>query len=99
MAISLLLLPVAGAIAAAIALAPLAGADTRDAAPDSASSESTQRGTNAFSPKQRSAPNGATSDYGSSQIPQGWRNDAVWARPGASNPFGTGKRPPVIALD
>lgn len=93
---------IAGAIAAAIALAPLAGADTKEPAADSAAgSASTQRGPDAAKVKPRPAPNSATSDYSSSQIPQGWRNDALWARPGTpgSNPFGSGKRPPVIALD
>ena len=91
----------AGALAGAIAMAPVAAADSRGAGPDaSASSESVKRGPNAVKPKPRPAPNSATTDFNSSKIPQGWRNDALWARPGASNPFGaTGKRPPVIALD
>jgi hypothetical protein len=108
MAISLLTPAVlAGAIAAAIALAPVAGAEPGDSATgDSAtgSSEnaaSAQRGPNAAKVSPRPGPNSATTDYSSSQIPQGWRNDALWARPGTpgSNPFGSGKRPPVIALD
>lgn len=103
MAISLLAPAIlAGALAGAIAMAPVAAADTRDTASDnSASSESVKRGPNAFKPKPRPAPNNATSDFNSSKIPQGWRNDSLWARPGnPGNPFGpTGKRPPVIALD
>ncbi|MEI6251543.1 MAG: hypothetical protein WCP30_01920 [Mycobacteriaceae bacterium] len=103
MAISLLAPAVlAGAVAAAIVLAPMASADSKDSATDPvAGAESTQRGPNAAKVKPRSVPNNATSDYSSSQIPQGWRNDALWARPGTpgSNPFGAGKRPPVIALD
>ena len=92
----------AGAVAAAIGLAPAAAADRTDSPTDSAASaESPQRGPNKAAPKPRSAPNTATTDFSTSQIPQGWRNDALWARPGTpgSNPFGTGKRPPVIALD
>ena len=103
MAISLLASALmAGAVAAAIAAAPLAGADVPDSAQGSAATEAGQRGPNAAAVKPpRSVPNNATSDYSSSQIPQGWRNDALWAKPGApgSNQFGTAKRPPVIALD
>ena len=31
--------------------------------------------------------------------PEGWTNEAQWARPGASNPFGTFPKPPVFAMD
>lgn len=92
----------AGALAGAIAMAPVAAADSRDVGPDKSSrSESVDRGPHAVKPKPRPGPNNATSDFNNSQIPQGWRNDSLWARPGnpGSNPFGTGKRPPVIALD
>jgi len=104
MAISLLASALlAGTVAAAIGLAPAATADSRDSITDSvAGAESIQRGPNAAKVKPpRSIPNSATSDYSSSQIPQGWRNDALWARPGTpgSNPFGSGNRPPVVALD
>ncbi len=102
-----LLIPavLAGAVAVAIAVAPVAGADAADslsgseAVADSAGQGSVRQGVPAK--PGRSVPNSATSDYSSSQIPQGWRNDALWARPGTpgSNPFGSGKRPPVIALD
>jgi hypothetical protein len=99
MAISLLTTAVlAGAVAAAIGLAPAAGAEPGAVTDSVAGAESTQRGPNAAKVKPRSVPNNTTSDYSSSQIPQGWRNDALWARPG-SNPFGTGTRPPVVALD
>jgi len=103
MAISLMAHAVlASAIAAAIATAPVAGADLGDSATGSSEDAVvTDRGPNAAKPNPRPAPNSATTDYGSSQIPQGWRNDALWARPGTpgSNPFGSGTRPPVIALD
>jgi len=103
MAISLLAPAIlAGAVAAAIGLAPAASADSRDSAIDPvAGAESTKRGPNAAKVKPRQAPNTATTDYTSSQIPQGWRNDALWARPGTpgSSPFGSGGRPPVVALD
>ena len=31
--------------------------------------------------------------------PKGWTNEAQWARPGASNPFGTLPKPPIFAMD
>jgi hypothetical protein len=103
MAISLLTPAVlAGAIAASIVMAPMAGADLGDSATGSAEVPvSTELGPKATKPSTRSAPNTATTDYSSSQIPQGWRNDALWARPGTpgSTPFGSGARPPVVALD
>lgn len=103
MAISLLAPALmAGAFAVGIALAPTASADDFGSLGDSVASVDTpQRGPNAADVKKRPGPNAATNDYNSSQIPQGWRNDAVWANPSkpGSNPFGSAKRPPVIALD
>ena len=104
MAISLLAPALlAGTVAAVIGLAPVATADSSDSMTDAvASAESIQRGPNATKAKPpRSISGSATTDYSSSQIPQGWRNDAQWARPGApgSTPFGSGPRPPVVALD
>ncbi|MCB1263917.1 hypothetical protein [Mycolicibacterium sp.] len=81
----------AGSVAAAIALAPIAVADepsldgcrgsscSKPAAPPKAFKPSPNR-------------NAAAS------VPQGWKNDAQWARPG-SNPFGKGPKPPMVALD
>jgi hypothetical protein len=93
---------IAGALAAGIALAPAASADDFGSLGDSLESvEAPERGPNAADVKKRPGPNAATNDYFSSHVPQGWRNDAVWAnpeRPG-SDPFGSAKRPPVIALD
>lgn len=94
MAISLLTSALlAGSFAAAVAFAPVAMADE---GPDTVS-----RGPNAAEVKKRPGPNAGTNDYSSRQIPQGWRNDAVWGNPSkpGSNPFGKGPRPPVIALD
>jgi hypothetical protein len=31
--------------------------------------------------------------------PKGWTNEAQWARPGASNPFGPLPKPPVFGMD
>ena len=94
---------IAGAFAAVgVALAPVASADDFGALGDFAPSvEAAERGPNKADVKKRPGPNAATNDYTSSQIPQGWRNDAVWANPAkpGSNPFGSAKRPPVIALD
>ena len=35
-------------------------------------------------------------DY--SNLPKGWTNEAMWARPG-QNTFGSGPKPPGLALD
>ncbi len=93
---------IAGAFTAVgIALAPTAAADRVDKTDSVASAESPQRGPNKVAPKERPVPNNATSDFNSKQIPQGWRNDALWGgNPAGSNPVGGAKvRPPVIALD
>lgn len=103
MAISSLFAPalIAGAFAVGIAVAPAAAADRVDKTDSAASADGPQRGPNKAVPKPRSAPNTATSNFNSPQIPQGWRNDALWGgNPAGSNPVGGSKvRPPVIALD
>lgn len=102
MAISLLAPAlIAGAFAVGIALAPTAMADRSDSAAGAESSAEIDRGPHKAEVKKRPGPNAATSDFNSNQIPQGWRNDALWGgNPGPSNPFGSSKvRPPVIALD
>ena len=94
----------AGAVAAAIALAPAAGAeeveDRERSASDRGSSQKAEsprkadpvnRGPNASKPAKRG---GAVQD-----IPKGWTNEAQWARPGASNNFGSLPKPPAFALD
>ena len=94
----------AGAVAAAIALAPAAGADKADdleksgsARGSSQKAESPQkadpvnRGPNASKPAKRG---GAVQD-----VPKGWTNEAQWARPGANNNFGSLPKPPAFALD
>lgn len=83
-----------GVVAAAIAAAPIAGADRGDTpgpSPKDTPSEMERPG-HKFTPAQR----GVQRD-----IPQGWKNEALWARPGAPGnaPFRTGPRPPVIGLD
>jgi hypothetical protein len=94
---------IAGAFAAVgIALAPAASAEDSDSLGDFVTtSADAARGPNKADVTKRPGPNAATNDYSSSQIPQGWRNDAVWANPSnpGSNSFGSAKRPPVIALD
>ena len=88
----------AGAVAAAIAVAPTAGADSpSDGCRGSGCSEPRPA-----SPGQKggSAKNPLSSDF-AADIPTGWKNDAQWAkpRPGGPNPFGSGPRPPVFAMD
>lgn len=78
----------AGAIAAAISVAPAAVADPGPGC-DIASECSSAGG----------APNQLSTDFTSDDLPKGWTNEAQWARPGASNPFGLGPKPPVLALD
>ncbi len=88
----------AGAVAAAIALAPAAGAeeaeDRQRSGSDRGSSQQADkinRGPNASKPAKR----GVAQD-----IPRGWTNDAQWARPGGgNNNFGSLPKPPAFALD
>ena len=84
-------LALAGAVAAALAFAPLATADesSLDDCRGSACSKPAAP-PKAFKP--------APSRNSSANIPQGWKNDARWAQPG-SNPFGSGPKPPLVALD
>ena len=42
------------------------------------------------------APNPLDSDFAG--LPQGWTNEAQFAKPG-NNPFGAGPKPPILALD
>lgn len=94
---------IASALAAVgIALAPIAAADrVVDSVASAESANTPPRGPNKADPKNRPGPNSGLRDYNSSQVPQGWRNDAVWGNP--SKPgggiFGSGPRPPVNALD
>ena len=93
---------IAGAFAAVgIALAPVASAEDIDSLGDSATSAEIDRGPHKAEVKKRPGPNSASSDFNSKQIPQGWRNDALWGgNPAGSGPFGSSTvRPPVIALD
>ena len=85
----------AGAAAAAVALAPTASAEgPRDGCRGSACSQP-----GPVKPQQNQQ-NQLRTDF-SPQLPKGWTNEAQWARPGpaGSNPFGSGPRPPVLALD
>lgn len=102
MAISLLAPAlITGVFAVGIALAPAAMADRSDSAAGAESSAEVDRGPHKAEVKKRPGPNAATNDFSSNQIPQGWRNDALWGgNPAGSNPVGGSKvRPPVIALD
>ena len=85
MALSLLTPAVlaAAAAAAAIAFAPAAAAEDRD----EASKPGPKRGTTTSQ----------TESWNSA--PKGWTNEAQWARPGASNPFGSLPKPPIFAMD
>ena len=88
----------AGAAAAAIALAPTASAEgPRDGCRGSGCSKPSP---SQPQQNQRNQQNQLRTDF-SSQLPKGWTNEAQWARPGAagSNPFGSGPKPPVLALD
>ena len=88
----------AGAMAAAIALAPTAAADTPSVDNDRGSGASS----NAGPVKPGARQNQLTRDFNSAQIPQGWKNDAIWARPApgtSDTTFGKGPKPPVLALD
>ena len=89
---------IAGAVATAIALAPTAAADTPSADNDRGSGSVVKPG--AVKPGARQNP--LTRDFNSAQIPQGWKNDAIWARPApgtSDTTFGRGPKPPVLALD
>ena len=96
----------AGAIAAAISLAPVAAADP---GPDDTPGSSSSVRADASSPSAAGARAGSdgtpanngqlSSDFASDDVPTGWKNEALWARPGGSNPFGAGPKPPVLALD
>ncbi|MGI9163096.1 MAG: hypothetical protein ACR2JI_09280 [Mycobacterium sp.] len=87
----------AGAAAAAIALAPTAGADTPPSPCRGAACTDSGPGKN---PVNTAKKNPLDTTF-SNDLPTGWKNDAQWARPGpaSSNPFGSGPRPPVVALD
>ena len=102
----------AGAVATAIALAPTAAADTPSGDSDRGTNSVSKPG--AFKPvnpvkpgasnpvKPGARPNPLTRDFNSAQIPQGWKNDAIWARPApgtSDTTFGKGPKPPVLALD
>lgn len=78
---------IAGAVAAAIAAAPIAAADPRPGGCDKPS------GCSRPSPAQ----NPLSTDF-SAGLPKGWTNEAQFARPG-TNPFGAGPKPPILALD
>ncbi|MCB1288534.1 MAG: hypothetical protein KDB47_12730 [Mycobacterium sp.] len=81
----------AGAVAAALAFAPVAAADESSLEDCQGSACS-----NPAAPPKVFKP--APSRNASANIPQGWKNDAQWAQPG-SNPFGSGPMPPLVALD
>ncbi len=92
---------IATAFAVGVALAPAAAADDNVDSGKTTSSAGVDRGPHKAEVQKRPSPNAATTDFNSKQIPQGWRNDALWGgNPAGSNPVGGAKvRPPVIALD
>ena len=92
---------IASAFAVGIALAPAAAAEDNVDSVDTESSTEIDRGPHKAEVVKRPGPNAASSDFNSKQIPQGWRNDALWGgNPAGSNPVAGSKvRPPVIALD
>ena len=103
MALSLLAPAVlaAAAAAAAIAVAPAAAADTYGS-----TSIKERPGTVAPPANMPHMPFVGVGSRGTSQqqeawndAPEGWTNEAQWARPGASNPFGTFPKPPIFAMD
>lgn len=77
----------ATAVAAGIALAPAAGADSRPGGCD--------KSVGCSRPGIGQNPLASDSTSG---LPKGWTNEAQFARPG-TNPFGAGPKPPVLALD
>ena len=83
----------AAAAAAAIAFAPAALADDVDdlKSPGRGQQKTTQEVVK-VSPQQQQ-------QKAWNSAPKGWTNEAQWARPGASNPFGTLPKPPVFAMD
>lgn len=102
----------AGAAAAAVALAPTAAADTPSDSDDRGSGSSSSVGAvkpnvgavkpNVGAVKPGARQNPLTRDFNSAEIPQGWKNDAIWARPApgtTDTTFGKGPKPPVLALD
>ena len=91
----------ATAAAAAIAFSPAAAADTYGS-----TSIKERPGTVAPQANMPHMPLMGTDPGGASQqqeawsdAPKGWTNEAQWARPGASNPFGTLPKPPIFAMD
>ena len=85
------------AAAAAIAFAPAALADRSSRGDsDSASSSQVDRGPHKATPAQRGG--SVSKDWNFAGLPKGWTNEAQWARPGMQ-PFGTGPKPPPLALD
>lgn len=88
----------AGAVAAAIALAPNAFAE--DSRSDGCRGSGCSKSAPAkAAPVPRAGKNPLNTDF-SANLPQGWKNEALWAGPGKkSGPLGPGPRPPVVALD
>ncbi|MCW1958414.1 MAG: hypothetical protein KIH64_007685 [Mycobacterium sp.] len=92
----------AGAFAAAIALAPGAAADDTDGVSgrDTGRSSSQAAGTDRNGPYRPGPVRKPARPEVANSIP-GWANEALWARPGpgGSNPFGSLPKPPIFALD
>lgn len=85
---------VLGACAAAIVFSPVAGADTPLPGCD--------RGSGCARPDSGPKPKAAVKPprpRAVSDVPAGWVNESLWARPGPSglSPIGSGPKPPIIA--
>lgn len=90
----------AGSFAAAIALAPAAAADDDDLSGPGPSRGSSQQAAAADDKKvSRPGPVRKPSRPDAANSVPGWSNEALWARPGASNQFGGLPKPPIFALD
>ena len=87
----------AAAAAAAIAFAPAAAADDLDDLAGPTRGQETAQDVKGPSPKVPSSR--VQSQQGWNDAPKGWTNEAQWARPGASNPFGSLPKPPIFAMD
>ena len=80
------------AAAAANAFAPAAAADDLDDL--TTPSRETAQEVKVPSPQQKTQQQKSWNN-----APKGWTNEAQWARPGASNPFGSLPKPPIFAMD
>lgn len=93
-------------LAAAAGVAAIAFAPAADAETSGSTSIKSRPGTIAAPANLPRIPFNRVDPRGTSQeqdewndAPKGWTNEAQWARPGASNPFGDLPKPPIFAMD